>query len=108
MCRCVYVRSDAMSGKGIDRHLFALYVVAKGRDMSSDFLNQALSMPWKLSTSQQPQVQTKKWPAVKQSLATGNVPWWSKGKLQTTGPKDLYQVFSPGGGFGPVADNGCE
>lgn len=97
---------DAMSGKGIDRHLFALYVVAKGRDMSSDFLNQALSMPWKLSTSQQPQVQTKKWPAVKQSLATGNVPWWSKGKLQTTGPKDLYQVFSPGGGFGPVADNG--
>lgn len=100
--------SDAMSGKGVDRHLFALYVVAKGRNMSSNFLNNALSMPWKLSTSQQPQVQTRKWPAVKKGIKSGLVHWWDdQGNKVEGGPPSIYNVFSPGGGFGPVADDGC-
>jgi carnitine O-palmitoyltransferase 1 len=42
--------TDAMSGKGIDRHLFALYVVSVGKSVDSAFLKKALSVPWKLST----------------------------------------------------------
>ena len=52
---------DAMSGHGIDRHLFALYCVSVGRGIDSPFLKAALSVPWKLSTSQQPQQQTTLW-----------------------------------------------
>ncbi|CAF2975091.1 unnamed protein product [Rotaria sp. Silwood2] len=43
---------DAMSGKGIDRHLFCLYVVSKFLNLDSPFLHQVLQEPWKLSTSQ--------------------------------------------------------
>lgn len=49
---------DAMTGKGVDRHLFALYVLAKGTNVTSPFLNKALSIPYTMSTSQQPQNQT--------------------------------------------------
>ena len=77
---------DAMTGKGVDRHLFALYIVSKGMDMSSDFLNEALTIPWKLSTSQQPQDQT---------LLRNDLP-----------PEDAKRFVSPGGGFGPVDDQG--
>eukprot|EP00127_Corallochytrium_limacisporum_P005425 Clim_evm37s204 gene=Clim_evmTU37s204 len=76
---------DAMSGKGVDRHLFALYVASRGMGVDSDFLKSALSLPWKLSTSQQPQQQTNLW--------------------DLSDPRDLARV-SPGGGFGPVADDG--
>lgn len=90
---------DAMNGKGVDRHLFGLFVVCKGLGyvskrsfllyffaivplhingiyvlrniyplslgpywvnfyfQESDFLKDALMMPWTLSTSQQPQQQ---------------------------------------------------
>jgi carnitine O-palmitoyltransferase 1 len=41
-----------MSGKGIDRHLFCLYVLSKYLNMESPFLQQVLHEPWKLSTSQ--------------------------------------------------------
>jgi carnitine O-palmitoyltransferase 1 len=41
-----------MSGKGIDRHLFCLYVLSKYFNMESPFLQQVLHEPWKLSTSQ--------------------------------------------------------
>jgi len=41
-----------MSGKGIDRHLFCLYVLSKFFNMESPFLQQVLHEPWKLSTSQ--------------------------------------------------------
>ncbi|KJE95992.1 carnitine O-acyltransferase [Capsaspora owczarzaki ATCC 30864] len=75
---------DAMSGKGIDRHLFALYVVSQGLGVDSPFLKDALSRAWKLSTSQQPQQQTKLW--------------------EPEG-KDRHKI-GPGGGFGPVADDG--
>lgn len=76
---------DAMSGKGIDRHLFALYVVSVGKSIDSPFLKGALSVPWRLSTSQQPQQQTTLWDIK---------------------AKENVRKISPGGGFGPVADDG--
>lgn len=76
---------DAMSGNGIDRHLFALYVVSVGLKVDSPFLKGALGAPWKLSTSQQPQQQTNLW--------------------DIKDPKYEKKV-SPGGGFGPVAEDG--
>ncbi|KAK8405000.1 hypothetical protein O3P69_001522 [Scylla paramamosain] len=74
---------DAMCGKGIDRHLFCLYVVSKYLEVDSPFLNEVLSEPWRLSTSQTPHGQTSKMDLVKN-------------------PK----CISAGGGFGPVADDG--
>ena len=73
--------TDAMAGKGIDRHLFALYVVSVGKSIDSPFLKGALSVPWKLSTSQQPQQQTTLW--------------------DIKDPKYARRI-SPGGGFGCV------
>ena len=43
---------NAMTGKGIDRHLFCLYVVSKYLGIDSPFLKEVLSEPWRLSTSQ--------------------------------------------------------
>jgi len=77
---------DCMSGNGIDRHLFALYVVSQGLGVDSQFLKSALSMEWKLSTSQQPQGQTERW-------------------NPSRSPEEAAKV-SPGGGFGPVSDDG--
>lgn len=77
---------DAMSGRGIDRHLFALYVVSKGMGYDCEFLKEALTIPWTLSTSQQPQ----------QQIATSpdcNLPQYR-------------HALCPGGGFGPVSDDG--
>ncbi|RWS14683.1 carnitine O-palmitoyltransferase 1: liver isoform-like protein [Dinothrombium tinctorium] len=74
---------DAMCGKGIDRHLFCLYVVSKYLELDSPFLKEVLSEPWKLSTSQTPHGQA--------------------------GLIDLRKNpnhISAGGGFGPVADDG--
>ncbi|GAB6019338.1 hypothetical protein CHUAL_000930 [Chamberlinius hualienensis] len=77
---------DAMNGKGVDRHLFALYVACRGLGYDSKFLKKVLSRPWTLSTSQQPQQQ------------------------QTNVPDCNLPVFKdmlcPGGGFGPVSDDG--
>jgi len=80
-----YYRS-AMTGKGVDRHLFALYVVSQGLGVESAFLKSALSIPWSLSTSQQPQQQTDLWGLAKK--------------------KGMQLSFSAGGGFGPVTDDG--
>ncbi|KAL5009437.1 hypothetical protein ScPMuIL_011742 [Solemya velum] len=74
---------DAMTGKGIDRHLFCLYVVSKYLNQDSSFLAEVLSEPWRLSTSQTPHSQTD--------------------KLDLTRNPDHISV---GGGFGPVADDG--
>ena len=41
-----------MTGGGIDRHLFCLYVVSKYLGIESPFLKEVLSEPWRLSTSQ--------------------------------------------------------
>lgn len=76
---------DANCGKGIDRHLFALYVVSRGKNIESEFLKRALDVKWRLSTSQQPQQQTNLWDL----------------RLPENQAK-----MSPGGGFGPVAADG--
>ncbi|GBG25303.1 Carnitine O-palmitoyltransferase 1, muscle isoform [Hondaea fermentalgiana] len=77
---------ECMAGKGIDRHLFALYVVSRGLDVDSEFLKTALSIPWTLSSSQQPQEQTD--------------------LRKTLKPEIAKRFISPGGGFGPVAEAG--
>jgi carnitine O-palmitoyltransferase 1, liver isoform len=51
---------DAMCGRGVDRHLFCLYVVSKYLEVDSPFLKEILSEPWRLSTSQTPHGQTPK------------------------------------------------
>jgi carnitine O-palmitoyltransferase 1 len=76
---------SAMVGDGIDRHLFGLYIVSVGLGYDSQFLKSALKMPWTLSTSQTPQKQTE-----------GR---WNPEKTDK-------HTISPGGGFGPVADDG--
>ncbi|XP_033887971.2 carnitine O-palmitoyltransferase 1, liver isoform-like [Acipenser ruthenus] len=73
----------AMTGAGIDRHLFCLYVVSKYLGIDSPFLKQVLSEPWRLSTSQTPQQQ-----------------------LNMIDLNKYPQYISAGGGFGPVADDG--
>ncbi|CAH0546637.1 unnamed protein product [Brassicogethes aeneus] len=74
---------DAMCGKGLDRHLFCLYVVSKYLEVDSPFLKEVLSEPWRLSTSQTPHGQTSR-----------------------TDLKKYPNCISAGGGFGPVADDG--
>ncbi|XP_077423675.1 carnitine O-palmitoyltransferase 1, muscle isoform [Vanacampus margaritifer] len=73
----------AMTGSGIDRHLFCLYVVSKYVGVDSPFLKRVLSEPWKLSTSQTPQQQ-----------------------LNLVDINKFPKYVSAGGGFGPVADDG--
>ncbi|XP_015249773.1 PREDICTED: carnitine O-palmitoyltransferase 1, liver isoform-like isoform X2 [Cyprinodon variegatus] len=73
----------AMTGAGIDRHLFCLYVVSKYLGVESPFLKEVLSEPWRLSTSQTPVQQAELFDLV-------NHP----------------EYISCGGGFGPVADDG--
>ncbi|MCL4124571.1 UNVERIFIED_CONTAM: hypothetical protein GTU68_064264 [Idotea baltica] len=77
----------AMSGKGIDRHIFALYVVSRGLGYKNKFLEDILSRPWTLSTSQQPQQQ------IQIDMPDINLDAFRK-------------MVSPGGGFGPVSDDG--
>ncbi|XP_032494795.1 carnitine O-palmitoyltransferase 1, liver isoform isoform X5 [Phocoena sinus] len=73
----------AMTGSGIDRHLFCLYVVSKYLAVDSPFLKEVLSEPWRLSTSQTPQQQVELFNLEKNP-----------------------EYVSSGGGFGPVADDG--
>lgn len=73
----------AMTGSGIDRHLFCLYIVSKYFGVNSPFLKQVLSEPWKLSTSQTPQQQ-----------------------LNLVDIDKFPKYVGAGGGFGPVADDG--
>uniref|UniRef100_A0A8C4EBK5 carnitine O-palmitoyltransferase n=1 Tax=Dicentrarchus labrax TaxID=13489 RepID=A0A8C4EBK5_DICLA len=73
----------AMTGQGIDRHLFCLYVVSKYLGEDSAFLKEVLSEPWRLSTSQTPVQQTELFDLVKHP-----------------------EYVSSGGGFGPVANDG--
>ncbi|XP_053707206.1 carnitine O-palmitoyltransferase 1, liver isoform isoform X2 [Synchiropus splendidus] len=73
----------AMTGAGIDRHLFCLYVVSKYLGVDSAFLREVLSEPWRLSTSQTPVQQ-----------------------MELFDLKNHPDFISLGGGFGPVADDG--
>lgn len=47
----------AMAGQGVDRHLFAMYIVSKYYGLTSPFLDNVFSMNYALSTSQTPQHQ---------------------------------------------------
>uniref|UniRef100_A0A8D1AAX0 carnitine O-palmitoyltransferase n=1 Tax=Sus scrofa TaxID=9823 RepID=A0A8D1AAX0_PIG len=73
----------AMTGSGVDRHLFCLYVVSKYLAVDSPFLKEVLSEPWRLSTSQTPRQQVELFDLEKNP-----------------------EYVSSGGGFGPVADDG--
>ncbi|XP_064820876.1 carnitine O-palmitoyltransferase 1, liver isoform-like isoform X2 [Oncorhynchus masou masou] len=73
----------AMTGGGIDRHLFCLYVVSKYLGVDSAFLKEVLSEPWRLSTSQTPLQQVELFDLARHP-----------------------EYVSSGGGFGPVADDG--
>nr|XP_034990942.1 carnitine O-palmitoyltransferase 1, brain isoform isoform X2 [Zootoca vivipara] len=73
----------AMTGAGIDRHLFCLYVVSKYLGLDSPFLREVLSEPWRLSTSQTPIQQ-----------------------IELFDLQNHPDYISFGGGFGPVADDG--
>jgi len=82
----------ASSGKGIDRHIFALYIVScsvkatKEEDMSSPFLDDIFAdQKWTLSTSQIPAKQT-------------DIPY--------PHGDDGSAVYSASGGFAPVDDQG--
>ena len=48
----VSLYQSAMTGNGVDRHLFTLYVVSRYLGLESKFLDKALTQQWKLSTSQ--------------------------------------------------------
>ncbi|KAL5260125.1 hypothetical protein ACHWQZ_G010297 [Mnemiopsis leidyi] len=74
---------ESMSGKGVDRHMFCLYIVSKYLGEESPFLQEVLSEPWRLSTSQTPY-----------------------GQGTHTDLRKFPDRISAGGGFGPVADDG--
>ncbi|KAM9177402.1 carnitine O-palmitoyltransferase 1, muscle isoform [Dugong dugon] len=73
----------AMTGAGIDRHLFCLYLVSKYLGVTSPFLAEVLEEPWRLSTSQTAQFQ-----------------------IRMFDPEQYPSHLAAGGGFGPVADDG--
>jgi carnitine O-palmitoyltransferase 1 len=83
-----------MTGKGIDRHLFCLYVLSKYFNMESPFLQQVLHEPWKLSTSQTPASYDNK---RLEHLVDKNPELALK-----YGIKENRELASSGGGFGPV------
>ncbi|XP_006898784.1 PREDICTED: carnitine O-palmitoyltransferase 1, brain isoform [Elephantulus edwardii] len=73
----------AMTGQGVDRHLFALYIVSRFLRLQSPFLAQVHSEQWQLATSQIP--------------------------VQQMHLFDIHSspdYVSSGGGFGPADDHG--
>eukprot|EP00672_Neobodo_designis_P026697 CAMPEP_0174852294 /NCGR_PEP_ID=MMETSP1114-20130205/25285_1 /TAXON_ID=312471 /ORGANISM="Neobodo designis, Strain CCAP 1951/1" /LENGTH=796 /DNA_ID=CAMNT_0016086877 /DNA_START=138 /DNA_END=2528 /DNA_ORIENTATION=- len=75
---------ETMQGHGVDRHLFAMYVMSVGINKPSEFLKKALGRKWTLSTSQVPPRQCP----------------------DSMYKKTAQEFYCPNGGFGPVADNG--
>ncbi|XP_033700480.1 palmitoyl thioesterase CPT1C isoform X7 [Tursiops truncatus] len=73
----------AMSGQGVDRHLFALYIVSQFLHLQSPFLDQVHSEQWQLATSQIPVQQIHLFDA-----------------------HSYPDYVSSGGGFGPADDHG--
>uniref|UniRef100_A0A1I7RPW4 carnitine O-palmitoyltransferase n=2 Tax=Bursaphelenchus xylophilus TaxID=6326 RepID=A0A1I7RPW4_BURXY len=80
---------DAMCGQGIDRHLFALYVVLRYLEEESPFMNKIMPPTYLLSTSQTPMSQCEE-EATRENLSQ----------------ESRQKLISAGGGFGPVADKG--
>ncbi|XP_049642140.1 carnitine O-palmitoyltransferase 1, brain isoform isoform X2 [Suncus etruscus] len=73
----------AMTGRGVDRHLFALCLVAQFLHQPSPFLDQVHSEQWPLATSQIPVQQTPLFDVL-----------------------SFPEYISSGGGFGPAAEHG--
>ncbi|XP_049757586.1 carnitine O-palmitoyltransferase 1, brain isoform isoform X3 [Elephas maximus indicus] len=73
----------AMSGQGVDRHLFALYIVSRFLHLQSPFLAQVHSEQWQLATSQIPVQQ-----------------------MHLFDIHNYPDYVSSGGGFGPADDHG--
>ncbi|XP_031817588.1 carnitine O-palmitoyltransferase 1, brain isoform [Sarcophilus harrisii] len=73
----------ALSGEGVDRHLFCLYLVSRFLPLPSPFLTQVRAEQWKLSTSQSPTQQP-----------------------QLFDPANHPDFVCCGGGFGPADDDG--
>ncbi|ELW47128.1 Carnitine O-palmitoyltransferase 1, liver isoform [Tupaia chinensis] len=73
----------AMSGQGVDRHLFALYVVSRFLHLQTPFLDQVHAEQWQLSTSQIPVQQ-----------------------MHLFDVHNYPDYVSSGGGFGPADDHG--
>ena len=48
----VIAYKEAMIGQGIDRHLFCLYIVSKGKNIPAELLEKVIYEKWRLSTSQ--------------------------------------------------------
>jgi len=78
---------DAMCGKGVDRHLFSLYVVKRYLEEESPFLDKIFPPTYLLSTSQTPVSQCED-------------------ELKNVSSGQKFKCISAGGGFGPVADEG--
>ncbi|CAF0851547.1 unnamed protein product [Adineta ricciae] len=89
---------DAMTGKGIDRHLFCLYVLSKYFNMESPFLQRVLHEPWKLSTSQTAASYDEK--HLKRLIAE------NPDLVKKYGIDEKRNLSPCGGGFGPVAADG--
>ncbi|ULU08278.1 hypothetical protein L3Y34_019436 [Caenorhabditis briggsae] len=78
---------DAMCGQGVDRHLFALYVIKRYLEEESPFFDNIFPPTYLLSTSQTPMNQCE---ADAKGLSN-----------------DVrLRLITAGGGFGPVADRG--
>jgi carnitine O-palmitoyltransferase 1 len=78
---------DAMTGRGIDRHLFALYVVQRYLEEESPFFNKIFPPSYLLSTSQTPLNQCDE-------------------DAKDLSAEARASLVSAGGGFGPVTDTG--
>ncbi|KAL6736518.1 hypothetical protein Aduo_006863 [Ancylostoma duodenale] len=78
---------DAMCGKGVDRHLFALYVIKRYLEEESPFFDKIFPPMYLLSTSQTPLNQVDS-------------------EMYGMDAEQRLRLTTAGGGFGPVADRG--
>jgi len=78
---------DAMCGRGVDRHLFGLYVIKRYLEEESPFFNKIFPPTYLLSTSQTPLNQCEV-------------------NVQDLDENQRLGLVSAGGGFGPVSDAG--
>ncbi|CAJ0587118.1 unnamed protein product, partial [Mesorhabditis spiculigera] len=78
---------DAMCGKGVDRHLFALYVIKRYLEEESPFFDKIFPPTYLLSTSQTPLNQCDE-------------------EMKGMSAEQRLRLVTAGGGFGPVADAG--
>ena len=96
---------DAMTGAGIDRHLFCLYVVSKYLGIESPFLKEVLSEPWRLSTSQvsRPPIHVQSCGLLFHAITHANLLTQTPHQQTKIGKDTNVQIICAGGGFGPVS-----